>query len=50
MALNFGIRSVVVVAVGAMGDLWGMRLAFTVSAIVPLLGLPFLLLLPRTRN
>jgi FSR family fosmidomycin resistance protein-like MFS transporter len=50
MALNFGIRSGVVVAVGAIGDLWGMRLAFTVSAIVPLLGLPFLLMLPATRN
>jgi FSR family fosmidomycin resistance protein-like MFS transporter len=50
MALNFGIRSAVVVAVGAMGDLWGMRLAFTVSAIVPLLGLPFLLMLPARRN
>jgi FSR family fosmidomycin resistance protein-like MFS transporter len=46
MALSFGIRSGVVVVVGAMADLWGMRLAFTASAIIPLLGLPFLLLLP----
>jgi FSR family fosmidomycin resistance protein-like MFS transporter len=46
MALSFGIRSGVVVVVGAMADLWGMRPAFIASAIIPLLGLPFLLLLP----
>jgi FSR family fosmidomycin resistance protein-like MFS transporter len=46
MALSFGIRSTVVIVVGAMGDLWGMRLAFTISAVIPLLGLPFLLMLP----
>jgi FSR family fosmidomycin resistance protein-like MFS transporter len=50
MALSFGIRSIVVVVVGAMGDLWGMRLAFTISAVVPLLGLPFLLMLPKRRR
>jgi FSR family fosmidomycin resistance protein-like MFS transporter len=50
MALSFGIRSVVVVVVGAMGDLWGMRLAFTISAVIPLLGLPFLLMLPPRRR
>jgi FSR family fosmidomycin resistance protein-like MFS transporter len=50
MALSFVIRSVVVVIVGAMGDLWGMRLAFAVSAVIPLLGLPFLLLLPRRQT
>jgi FSR family fosmidomycin resistance protein-like MFS transporter len=47
MALSFGVRSGVVVVVGAMADLWGMRPAFIASAIIPLLGLPFLLLLPR---
>jgi FSR family fosmidomycin resistance protein-like MFS transporter len=46
MALSFGIRSSVVVVVGAMGDLWGMPSAFAISAAIPLLGLPFLLLLP----
>jgi FSR family fosmidomycin resistance protein-like MFS transporter len=46
MALNFGIRSGAVVVVGVLGDLYGMRLAFTVSAIIPLLGVPFILLLP----
>lgn len=46
MALNFTIRSGAVVVVGAIGDLFGLRLAFTVSAIIPLLGLPFILMLP----
>ncbi len=50
MALSFGIRSIVVVGVGAMGDLWGMRLAFAVSAAIPLLGLPFLLMLPSRKS
>ena len=46
MSLSFLIRSSVVIVVGAIGDVWGMRQAFAVSAIVPLLGLPFLLMLP----
>lgn len=50
MMLSFLIRSGVVVVVGAMGDLWGMRVAFIVSAILPLLGLPFLRLLPGQRS
>jgi predicted MFS family arabinose efflux permease len=37
------------VVIGALGDLFGLRLAFTVSAVIPLLGLPMLLLLPRRR-
>ncbi len=50
MALSFLIRSGVVVVVGGMGDLWGLRLAFGVSAVIPLLGLPFLRLLPARRR
>jgi FSR family fosmidomycin resistance protein-like MFS transporter len=46
MALSFVLRSGVVVVLGMMGDKWGIRLAFIVSAVVPLLGLPFVLLLP----
>jgi MFS transporter, FSR family, fosmidomycin resistance protein len=49
MSFSFLIRSGVVVLVGAMGDMWGMRLAFIVSALIPVLGLPFLLLLPSRR-
>jgi FSR family fosmidomycin resistance protein-like MFS transporter len=50
MALSFAIRSGVVVIVGAVGDIWGMRLAFAVSAVMPLLGLPFLLMLPSAKR
>jgi FSR family fosmidomycin resistance protein-like MFS transporter len=46
MALSFVIRSGVVVLLGALGDLFGLRLAFTVSAVIPLLGVPFVFLLP----
>jgi len=46
MAVSFLLSSGVVVVVGAMGDFWGMHLTFAVSAAIPLLGLPFLLLLP----
>jgi FSR family fosmidomycin resistance protein-like MFS transporter len=47
MALSFLIRSGAVVALGAAADLFGLHAAFTVSAVVPLLGLPFIVLLPR---
>jgi FSR family fosmidomycin resistance protein-like MFS transporter len=47
MALSFVLGSVVVVVLGAMGDLFGLRLAFTASAVITLLGLPLILLLPR---
>jgi FSR family fosmidomycin resistance protein-like MFS transporter len=46
MALSFTIRSGAVVIVGVLGDLFGLRLAFTVSAVIPLLGVPFIFLLP----
>lgn len=48
MALSFGLRAGAVVVLGAIGDFWGMRTAFTVSALIPLLGVPFLLLMPRS--
>jgi FSR family fosmidomycin resistance protein-like MFS transporter len=46
MALGFTIRSGMIVAWGALGDWLGLRLAFAASAIIPLLGLPLVLLLP----
>ena len=49
MSLSFVLGSVVVVVLGAMGDLFGLRLAFTASATITLLGLPLIFLLPRTR-
>jgi len=49
MSLSFALRSGVVVVLGALGDLFGLRLAFTASAVIPLLGLPLILLLPGKR-
>jgi len=46
MAMSFVIRSGAVVIVGALGDLFGLSLAYVVSAVISLLGLPFILLLP----
>jgi FSR family fosmidomycin resistance protein-like MFS transporter len=48
MALSFVIRSGVVVLVGAIGDLFSLRVAFTASAAITLLGLPLILFLPST--
>jgi FSR family fosmidomycin resistance protein-like MFS transporter len=50
MSLSFVIRSGAIIVVGLMADLWDMRIAFVVSAVVPLLGLPFLLLLPSRKR
>ncbi len=46
MALNFVIRSVVVLILGTVADQFGMRTAFTFSAVVALLALPFITRLP----
>ena len=46
MSLSFVLRSGAVVVLGMLGDLFGLRQAFTASAIVTLLGLPLVLLLP----
>jgi FSR family fosmidomycin resistance protein-like MFS transporter len=50
MSLSFVIRSGAIVVVGLMADLWDMRIAFAVSAVIPLLGLPFLLLFPSRQR
>jgi FSR family fosmidomycin resistance protein-like MFS transporter len=47
MSLTFVLGSVVIVVLGALGDLFGLRLAFTASAVITLLGLPLIFLLPR---
>jgi len=49
MALSFTLRSGVVVALGALGDIFGLRMAFTASAVITLLGLPLIFLLPGKR-
>jgi FSR family fosmidomycin resistance protein-like MFS transporter len=50
MALNFGIRSVVIVLVGGLADWIGMRSAFLVCAVVGLLGTPFVFWLPGKKE
>jgi FSR family fosmidomycin resistance protein-like MFS transporter len=49
LSMNFVLRSAAVVAVGALADVLGMRMAFTISAIVPVLGVPFLLMFNHNR-
>jgi FSR family fosmidomycin resistance protein-like MFS transporter len=50
MAMSFLIRSVVVILMGAIGDLYGLRPGFILSGILVLLGTPLLLLLPRPQH
>ena len=50
MALGFTLRSGAVVVMGALGDLFGLRQAFTASAVLMLLGIPLILLLPSERR
>jgi FSR family fosmidomycin resistance protein-like MFS transporter len=47
MALNFVIRSVVVVLVGGVADRMGMRWTFSACAVLALLGTPFVMWLPE---
>jgi FSR family fosmidomycin resistance protein-like MFS transporter len=50
MALSFVIRSLAVVALGVMGDLYSLRWAFAATAVIPLLGLPLVFALPGRRG
>ncbi|HEY73192.1 MAG: hypothetical protein B6I35_07265 [Anaerolineaceae bacterium 4572_32.2] len=50
MAISFILRSVVVVALGGLGDIFGLRLAFIFSGLITLLGLPLVFLLPQRRR
>jgi FSR family fosmidomycin resistance protein-like MFS transporter len=49
MALNFVTGSVMSVMVGVLGDLFGLRWAFTACAFIALLGVPFIIWLPQKR-
>ena len=50
MALSFGISSLVTVLLGLIGDRFGIRTSFAVSAVTGLVGIPFVLWLPRSRE
>lgn len=49
MMMTFSIRSLVIPAVGALGDQIGLREAFQVCALTALLGIPFAFLVPARR-
>lgn len=49
MALTFILGSIATVVIGFVGDHWGLQTAYTGSAIITWLGLPFTFLLPRRR-
>ena len=49
MALSFVIRAIVILAVGALGDAFGLHSAFTMCAVLALLGVPFVFWLPVRR-
>ena len=47
MAVGFVLRSIAIIFVGAMGDFYDLRLAFTISAIFCIFALPFIFFLPK---
>jgi len=47
MAMSFAIRASIVLLVGLMGDTFGLQTAFTVCAGLGIIGLPFVLLIPK---
>ena len=47
MALSFMARSAFILLLGWVGDQYGLRLSFVISAVVPLMGLPVMLLFPN---
>jgi FSR family fosmidomycin resistance protein-like MFS transporter len=49
MSMSFLIRSGVVVLLGALSDLFGLRQMFAASAVIMILGVPLLFLLPNRR-
>lgn len=50
MCMSFALRSAVIVGVGAIGDWLGLKNAFIICTVVMLLGLPFILLLPKDKK
>jgi MFS transporter, FSR family, fosmidomycin resistance protein len=50
MMVGFIGRSLIAVLVGAAGDVWGLRTAFAIGAVLGFGGLPFVWLLPKSLN
>jgi len=50
MAISFAIRASVILLIGAVSDIYGMRPAFLMCAGVACIGIPFIALLPKSGN
>ena len=50
MAISFAVRASVILVIGMVSDLYGMRAAFLMCASVACLGVPFIALLPRSHE
>jgi len=50
MAFSFAVRASVILVIGAVSDLYGMRTAFLMCAGVAFVGIPFISLLPRSHR
>jgi len=50
MMMSFAIRGLVILLVGALGDVIGLRGAFVACAVLATVGLPFVMLLPDRRG
>ena len=50
MAMSFLIRSAVVVVLGGIGDIYGLRQGSIISGVLMLLGTPLILLLPQAKS
>jgi FSR family fosmidomycin resistance protein-like MFS transporter len=48
MATSFIIRAVVIVILGGLGDLFGLRQGFVISSFLMLIGIPLIRFLPRS--
>lgn len=50
MGINFVISSIAVMLIGFFGDLIGLEKTFKIAAIISLAGIPFILILPKTKK
>jgi FSR family fosmidomycin resistance protein-like MFS transporter len=50
MMISFALRALIILAVGAAGDVLGLHATYLLCAAMAALGLPFLLLLPASRE
>ena len=50
MALSFSVRSLGVLLFGLLSDQFGLRATYTISCVLPLIGLPLVYLLPKRRG